>query len=725
MSKNPDKILEEALNTAKSHMENELLTPDNLFVALVHTSTYQEKYPQLSLSFPLAPKIETPKEKVRSADTLKPLLKDSCDEDTIVAELLFQQLLFFEPIFEQASLDQQRTLKEVQQLYLLQTYQKSEERNELMQKLSRFGHIISTKGTPSSLCGREGLFSSMSRALMKMLGNDVLLIGPKGIGKSRIIQEFARRIAICDPIIPRSLHGAEVFQVSAEILRSGVISRPEFQKRVRVLSDLLNEHPKIILVLNPLDALINNDARKTDQQLAEEAIRELIESPIPVIATLNPQSYLLMEGKTEWERIFTRCNVEEPSKEGVIEILADLVDIFEEHYIGLQIDKEALPLIPDQAKEATPNQCEPRRSVQFLDDLCVRAQTNTPPFPILNKQSIESILKGDTTNKTSFVSNALEEKLNKVIIGQSKVFAKLVSTITTRLSRWSSQEGPRGVFLFGGPTGVGKTETAVQLAKLMDGNFIRINCNTLQSSGQQKTSIIWQLLGVPPGFMGHGEGGMLSKIRENPNAVILFDEFEKADPAVGKLLLQIIDTGLQTDNNGHVLDFRKSFIIFTSNLGCDYEGESASLGFGGSKARQKKATPKVDETKLRAELKMMGYGPEFMARVHDIFFFESLTEEDIQQIVTNTVTYLGERLQEQGFSLSMSPDFQSLVAEKYTPRDGVRRIINLLQVGITRTISQADIKGELEGIQHVELRYGTKPPEKENATLCISFSIED
>ena len=725
MSKNPDKTLEEALNKAKAHMEEDLLTPDHLFVALAHTSPYQEKYPQLAQSFPLAPQAEAPKEKVRSADDLKPLLKDSCDEDTIVADFVFHQLLFFEPIFEHASLEQQRTLKEVQQLYLLQTYQQSEERNELMQKLSRFGHIISTTGTPSTLCGREELFSSMSRALMKMLGNDVLLIGPKGIGKSRIIQEFARRIAICDPIIPRSLHGAEVFQLSAELLRSGVISRPEFQKRVRVLNDLLSEHPKIILVLNPLDALINNDARRTDQQLAEEAIRELIESPIPVIATLNPQSYLLMEGKSEWERIFTRCTVDEPSKEGVIEILTDLVEIFEEHYIGLQIDKDALHFIPDQAKEATPNQCEPRRSVQFLDDLCVRAQTHTPPFSILNKQSMDIILKGDSSHTTSFVANELEDKLNTVIVGQTKVFSKLVPTITTRLSRWSSQEGPRGVFLFGGPTGVGKTETAVQLAKLMDGNFIRINCNTLQSSGQQKTSIIWQLLGVPPGFMGHGEGGMLSKIRENPNAVVLFDEFEKADPAVGKLLLQIIDTGLQTDNNGHVLDFRKSFIIFTSNLGCDYEGESASLGFGGSKARQKKATPKVDETKLRAELKMMGYGPEFMARVHEIFFFESLKEEDIEQIIANTVNSLGERLQEQGFSLSMASDFQRLVAEKYTPRDGVRRIINLLQVGITRTLSQADIHGELEGIQHVELQYGSNPPHKEGTTLFISFLIED
>ena len=134
-------------------------------------------------------------------------------------------------------------------------------------------------------------------------------------------------------------------------------------------------------------------------------------------------------------------------------------------------------------------------------------------------------------------------------------------------------ERPRGVFLFGGPTGVGKTETAVQLAQMLSGsanNLIRVDCNTLQPTGHQKTSVIWTLLGVPPGYMGHGEGGILSKVREKPNAVILFDEFEKADAAVGKLLLQILDTGLQQDNMGTMLDFRQSFIIFTSNLGCDY-----------------------------------------------------------------------------------------------------------------------------------------------------------
>ena len=157
---------------------------------------------------------------------------------------------------------------------------------------------------------------------------------------------------------------------------------------------------------------------------------------------------------------------------------------------------------------------------------------------------------------------------------------------------------------------------------------------------KSKTSIIWQLLGVPAGFVGHGEGGLLTPIMEKPNAVVLFDEFEKADPSVGKLLLQIIDTGLQEDNMGNTLDFRRSIILFTSNLGVDYGSKTKRIGFGDTKP--KKSIPKVDEEKLRSELKLMGYGPEFLARVHEIFLYKSLDGEAISNILEIQVEKLKE-----------------------------------------------------------------------------------
>jgi type VI secretion system protein VasG len=293
--------------------------------------------------------------------------------------------------------------------------------------------------------------------------------------------------------------------------------------------------------------------------------------------------------------------------------------------------------------------------------------------------------------------------------------------LATRLSNWSDKERPRGVFLLGGPTGVGKTETAVQLAQILSGkpnNLIRINCNVLQSTGSQKTSIIWQLLGVPQGFVGHGEGGLLTPIMEKPNAVVLFDEFEKADPSVGKLLLQIIDTGLQDDNMGNTLDFRRSIILFTSNLGVDYGSKTKRIGFGDTKP--KKSIPKVDEEKLRSELKLMGYGPEFLARVHEIFLYKSLDGDAISKILKIQVEKLKEIFKVRKLNLIPKPDFTKTLATYYDPRNGVRGIINYLQTEVTAQMGKLDRMGKLKRISVVSLVMQAKDDDS-----AQEYSIDD
>jgi ATP-dependent Clp protease ATP-binding subunit ClpA len=293
------------------------------------------------------------------------------------------------------------------------------------------------------------------------------------------------------------------------------------------------------------------------------------------------------------------------------------------------------------------------------------------------------------------------------------------------MSKWASSERPRGVFLFGGPTGVGKTETAVQLARIISGsanNLIRVDCNTLQPTGHQKTSVIWTLLGVPPGYMGHGEGGLLSKIREKPNSVILFDEFEKADSAVGKLLLQILDTGVQRDNNGTILDFRQSLIIFTSNLGCDYNEAPASLGFSSKKDTDKKV-PTVDEEQLRSELKLMGYGPEFLARIHNIFLFRALKDNDISEVIKKLIESLQPFIEDQGYQLTTAATFFSDVAEAYAPRDGVRGIVNKVRSNFTRSISEAERRGDLKGIKTICLHFGEGTLKRDGDALHMHLAI--
>ena len=274
---------------------------------------------------------------------------------------------------------------------------------------------------------------------------------------------------------------------------------------------------------------------------------------------------------------------------------------------------------------------------------------------------------------------------------------------------------------FGGPTGVGKTETAIQLAQILGGdpnNLIRIDCNTY-SHLSTKASVIWPLIGVA--WLWDTETVASVKDREKPNAVVLFDEFEKADPAVGKLLLQIIDTGLQQDNNGVMLDFRQAFIIFTSNLGVDYEGERASVGFGGSAARTQKAKPQVDEKRLRAELKMMGYGAEFLARVHKLFLFASISTEAIAEVLRRQCVSLGELIAAQGYTLAPDRQFATDMSNDWEPRDGVRGIVNRLRTAFTRAMSEAELNGELDGVTTVALRFGEHNRERDGNALIITI----
>lgn len=707
-----DEIMQSTIDFAKNILpEKSDLDLQCLFAVLIRQEGYKDKYPRLETMFPVMEQLEGRAERLKMDPIVRTIFSKSKEEGVISGDLVFRHALFHNDLGRDLEPADRITLQSIRNLFELEEYKNSPQRARFVKKVSRFGSFLTDEDLKEKdLCGREDLLPQIARALMKMRTNDAMLVGPSGVGKTAIIQEFARRVKEGHETIPISLHGSEVFQISPENLTVGAVSRPQFMSRIETLNEYLQTHPKIILVINPMDALVSKDSRRPDAVMLEELIRQLIQTEIPILATMSPGSQLLLDSKPEWENIFEVFRIPEPPTDRIIGVLEAQVPNFQRHYVGLDFHPDGLEAVIEYAKRTYPTQCEPRRSVQFLDELCVRAQTASPIITELTRQTVESILSEPLHGNSARINVNTDElyaALTDRIVGQDNIMRQLSSTITTRMSKWASSERPRGVFLFGGPTGVGKTETAVQLAQMLSGsanNLIRVDCNTLQPTGHQKTSVIWTLLGVPPGYMGHGEGGLLSKVREKPNAVILFDEFEKADAAVGKLLLQILDTGLQQDNMGMMLDFRQSFIIFTSNLGCDYQEAPPKVGFGVSDAPAKKV-PTVDEAKLRSELRMMGYGPEFLARIHQIFLFNALGEADIAEVIGKLVESLQPFIQDQGYTLVQSSDFATSVAAIYEPRDGVRGIINKVRAEFTRSISENERLGNLKGIQTISLHY--------------------
>jgi ATP-dependent Clp protease ATP-binding subunit ClpC len=265
---------------------------------------------------------------------------------------------------------------------------------------------------------------------------------------------------------------------------------------------------------------------------------------------------------------------------------------------------------------------------------------------------------------------------------------------------WFQRKGPRRVFFFCGPTGTGKTETAKILSKILGGDreaMIRIDCNTLQGSASEDAGpVINRLLGVPPGYIGYarGEGGLLSRIRDTPECVVLFDEIEKASSAISKILLQVLDEGRVEDSDSNLLDFRRAFIVFTTNAGCSYETKG-KIGFGKRTNVAGEASPTVSVEAVKDELLARGYGMEFFGRPIDFIVFHGMRREDVKTILERELARLDRTAVLRGYELEVGPAVVDHLLDEWTPRFGARWALEILQKRILEQLDLAAAQGEL------------------------------
>jgi ATP-dependent Clp protease ATP-binding subunit ClpA len=279
------------------------------------------------------------------------------------------------------------------------------------------------------------------------------------------------------------------------------------------------------------------------------------------------------------------------------------------------------------------------------------------------------------------------------------------------LGGWSGRPGPRGVYLFAGPTGVGKTETALLLAQILGGDrpsLVRIDCNTLQSSAIDSGVAKNRLLGVPPGYVGYarGQGGILSRVRDFPESIVLFDEFEKASSSIGQILLQILDKGQVEDVDGNLLDFRRAYVIFTTNAGSVYQGRQ--LGF-----KTEEEVPQTDLDQMKACLANLGLAEEFLGRLTHTFLFTGLTAAVIQQVLQQQLEDMRKTSQAKGVELSWSEELVPHLLAAWQISLGVRFAITVLQNRITEQLNVAEAQGDLQGVTRIRLE--VMPSDKRQA----------
>jgi ATP-dependent Clp protease ATP-binding subunit ClpA len=597
-------------------------------------------------------------------------------------------------------------------------------REEVIKALNAFGRMLTDVDLPRGLLvGMERSMESLIRTLSRMRRRNAIIIGFPGTGKSALVYEFARGLREQDPGIPERLRDYDIFELSPALLRSGASMVGQYEERVKALIEILRQHPNVILFVDEIHSLLQSGVHAhTAFTEGNEAFKGVLgRGEITCIGCTTLAEYRhYIEPDEALVRRFSIIRLEPPSPETTRNILLARRPRMEEYYAPLRIPDAIVSRIVELTEDYLPGRYQPDKSIQLLDEASAYCATSTPPRPEVVEDSLMAALEdvvGHSVVRTERITeHDVRGTLRARIIGQDEVMGEIALAFVSGLGNWRRSSGPRGVFLFGGPTGVGKTATAVALARILGGgtreNLVRVDCNTLQGSGFDSGPILNRLLGVPPGYIGYarGQGGLLSRIRDYPESIVLFDEIEKADPSVGKLLLQILDQGQAKDVDENVLDFRRAFLIFTTNAGAVYDKPSLGLGFTTAEAREEGA-PHTDWEGLKRSLRSAGLTEEFLGRIRSRFIFRGISGAALRQLISRHLEELRSIAKTKGFDFCWQPAVVEHVAARWEPQFGVRHLTGILRYPVTEQLSAAEAQGELQGVKRIELNC----PEKREA----------
>jgi ATP-dependent Clp protease ATP-binding subunit ClpA len=601
-------------------------------------------------------------------------------------------------------------------------WKESEERKKAIEALNAYGRMLTDIDLPAaSMVEVEVPIRRLQKSLVKMKRRNVIVVGHPGTGKTALVYEFARRIQQGHSSITPLLRDSDVFELSSSFLKAGAGRVGEYESRLSALLKVLKGCPQIIVFVDEVHSLLQSGMHeRTPWSEANEAFKQALgHGEITVIGattTAEYRHYIAPDGALS--RRFGMLKIEPPSRDGTITILNARLERLRNHYKPLVIPEAMVERTVDLAEEFLPSRFQPDKSIQLIDEACALASITEPPQEELNEEALiealeDTIGHGVVRPETLTVESVLGQ-LSAKIVGQEAALEQITRTFVAGLDGdWKAGDGPRGIFLFCGPTGVGKTETALQLAKIIGGGseaLLRVDCNTLSSGGlDPKGPVANRLLGPPPGYVGYvrGQGGELSKIRDLPQAVVLFDEIEKAHPVVAEILLQIIDEGRVQDADSNLLDFRRSFIVFTTNAGTTYESAGGPIGFGlrGGQEEDKagSGSPHVTVEDVKEDLRRRGHREEFLGRNIDFVVFHALDRSSIRKILERQIEKIDAEAELQGYDIEAPAEVLDHLADQWQPRFGVRHLTTILRHRILEQLSIAQVQGELEDVSIIRL----------------------
>ncbi len=565
------------------------------------------------------------------------------------------------------------------------------DKNEKSSPLEQFTqnlNQLAKDGKIDPLIGRDIELERVIQILCRRRKNNPLLVGEAGVGKTAIAEGLAWRIT--QQNIPEILAGSIVYSLDMGALLAGTKYRGDFEQRLKGVLRFLKDKPNTILFIDEIHTLIGAGSASGGTMDASNLLKPALGSgAIKCIgATTFTEYRSIFEKDAALSRRFQKIEVPEPSVLETIEILKGLKSRFEEHH-SVKYAVAALQAAAELSAKYINDRHLPDKAIDVIDEAGA-AQRVLPPSrrkKIITKAEVEDIVAKIARIPPANVSQddrsklrTLDRDLKNVVFGQDKAIDMLASAVKMSRSGLGKGDKPIGAFLFSGPTGVGKTESARQLAFIMGIELIRFDM-----SEYMEQHAVSRLIGAPPGYVGFDQGGLLTEaITKKPHCVLLLDEIEKAHPAIFNVLLQVMDHGTLTDNNGRKADFRNVIIIMTTNAGADTMSR-ASIGFTNPRA--------VGDEMV--DIKRM-FTPEFRNRLDAIVSFQALDQKVILRVVDKFLLQLEAQLVDKRVEVTFTDKLRGHLAKKgFDPLMGARPMQRLIQDTIRRALADELLFGRL------------------------------
>jgi len=553
-------------------------------------------------------------------------------------------------------------------------------------------------GKVDPLIGRDSERERVIQTLCRRRKNNPLLVGEAGVGKTAIAEGLAHRIVEKD--VPDVLENATVYSLDMGALLAGTKYRGDFEQRLKAVMKQLEQEEGSILFIDEIHTLIGAGAASGGTLDASNLLKPALSNgKLKCIGATTYQEYRgIFEKDHALSRRFQKVDVIEPSIDEAIAILQGLKSKFEEHH-GIKYSASALTTAVELSAKYINDRFLPDKAIDVIDE--AGAAQRILPKPkrkkTIGNKEIEDVVAKVARIPPKNISNddrstlkTLERDLKAVVFGQNKAIETLTSAVKMARSGIGQGNKPVGSFLFSGPTGVGKTEVAKQLAYIMGIDLIRFDM-----SEYMERHAVSRLIGAPPGYVGFEQGGLLTEaISKQPYSVLILDEIEKAHPDIFNILLQVMDHGTLTDNNGRKADFRNVTIIMTTNAGAESLSK-ASIGFTNSK----------DISDEAADLKRL-FSPEFRNRLDATVSFAPLSQEIIVRVVDKFLMQLEDQLHEKKVDATFSDALKLHLGKKgFDPLMGARPMARLIQDTIRKALADELLFGHLVtgGTVHVDI----------------------